>query len=150
MKKSLLSIGLMIGLGLSIALGVGACKSLPTLQEQFTTGCGIVNGDLLTISQSPLLTADQQAKAVTARNLNLKICSAGSSIDVADAQSIANTLLPAVASIIQAIPAFPDGTAVALALNTFGPLAVQFAEQMIANLKTTAPAAASTPVAASS
>jgi hypothetical protein len=147
MKKMLL---LAAGVALS-ALLVVACGSLPTLQEQFNGLCPIVTADLQTISTSPLLNADQQKVALKAHDLNVKICAAGASLNVADVKDLANTALPAVVTIISAIPdtpAFPS-TTIALALNTFGPLALQLVEQTVSTVQgAAAPAAASAPAAA--
>lgn len=127
-----------------------ACHSLPTLQEQFNTLCPIVTSDLQTISTSSLLNADQQSKALKAHDLNVKVCSAGAALNVADVKDLANTALPGIVSIISAIPdtpAFPS-TTIALALNTFGPLALQLVEQTISTVHgASTPAADSAPAA---
>lgn len=144
MKKMLLA----AGVALSALLVVG-CSSLPTLQEQFNTLCPIVTADLQTVSTSSLLNADQQKVAVKAHDLNAKVCSAGASLNVADVKDLANTLLPAVVTIISAVPdtpAFPS-TTIALALNTFGPLALQFVEQTVSTMQGSAASAASVPAA---
>lgn len=135
------------GVGLFACFVVFAgCKSLPTAQEQFNTLCPIVTNDLQVVSTSPLLNANQQAIAQKAHDLNAKVCAAGASLNVQDAKDLANTLLPAVASIVAAVPdtpAFPS-TTIALALNTFGPLVLQLVEQAVATVQ-----GASAPVAAS-
>lgn len=142
MKRMLLTAA---GLALSACFVMFAgCKSLPTVQEQFNTFCPIVTADLQTAATSPLLNAAQQKVAQDAHDLNAKICSAGASLNVQDAKDLANTALPAVVTIISAIPAFPQQTAVVPALQTFGPLALQMVEQIVSTAQ-----GASTPVAAS-
>lgn len=144
MKRTLL---IAASIGAVFALAAG-CKSLPTAQEQFNTFCPIVNADLQTVATSPLLNADQQATAQKAHDLNVKICSAGASLNVADAKDLANTLLPAVVTIVSAVPAFPQQTAVVLALQTFGPIALQMVEQIVASAQgASAAVAASVPAA---
>ncbi|WP_229699567.1 hypothetical protein [Burkholderia cenocepacia] len=56
MKKLML-----LAAGIVASLAIVACNSLPTVQQQFQTGCTIVNGDLAILATSPLLSADQQA-----------------------------------------------------------------------------------------
>ncbi len=158
MKKSLVSTCLMIGLALSIAAGVGACKSVPTIQQQFLDLCPTVTADLKVIGGSPLLNTQQAAilngipgdpthPGIIA--VNTSVCAAGAQLNVTDLQTLHDTLLPAVVTIVQAVPAFPDQTAVLLGLNTFGPLVQGMIDQLIAAaaLKT---APVSAPVAASS
>ena len=144
---------LLLAAGLAALVAFAGCKSLPTVQEQFNTLCPIVTADLQTVSTSPLLNASQQAIAMKAHDLNAKICTAGASLNVADAKDLANTALPAVASIVAAIPdtpAFPS-TAIALALNTFGPIVLQLVEQAFETVQgASSPAVASAPAAASS
>jgi hypothetical protein len=134
-----------------VALALGACTStgapiitLPNAQQQFETLCPIVNADLKTIGTSPLLNASQQAFVMNqVLPKNEAVCSAGAQLNLADAQTLANTMLPAVVTIVQAVP-FPQQTAVELALQTFGPIALQLGEQIVATAQ-----AASAPVAAS-
>src|SRR5579859_6999684 len=109
---------MLLAAGIAACLAFAACKNLPTVQEQFNTFCPIVTADLQTVSTSPLLTVDQQKVAVKAHDLNVKICAAGASLNVTDVKDLANTALPAVVTIISAIPdtpAFPS-TTIALAL----------------------------------
>jgi hypothetical protein len=164
MKKSLFSLGLIICLGLSIAIGIGACKSLPTLQEQFTQLCPVVNGDLQTIGTSPLLNVSQQQIIMGVPGdpskpgvlaVNKAICAAGGQVNVTSMQALHDTLLPSVVMLIQGLPTFPNQTAILLGLNTFGPIVQGLVDQLIAAAAVkTVPASgaipASAPVAASS
>ncbi len=150
MKKLML---LAAGLVASVAL-VAGCKSLPTLQEQFTQACPIVNADLKIIAASPLLTPAQQqllsgvpgdaAKPGIIAS-NEAICTAGAQLNVTDLRTIHDSLLPMAITIVQAVPALPQQQVVLLALQTFGPLVQGMIDQLIT--ATTAPVAASTPLA---
>lgn len=117
---------------------------LPTIQQQFNALCPTVNADLQVLSVTPMLTADQQAIAAHALALNLKICAAGASLNLADVKDLAQTSLPALVSVIAAIPPTPQfpSTAIALALGTFGPMALQLAEQIVSTVHPGAPAPA--------
>ena len=122
------------------------CNSLPTVQEQFQTGCTIVNGDLAILGASPLLNADQQAVInKTVLPGNQAICKAGAQLNVADLRAFHDSLLPAAIGIVQAVPAIPNQPAVLLGLQTFGPMVQALIDQLIT--ATTAPVAASTPLA---
>jgi hypothetical protein len=122
----------------SIAILAG-CNSLPTVQQQFQTGCTIVNGDLAIIAQSPLLNADQQAViSKTVLPANQAICKAGAQLNVTDLKAFHDSLLPAAITIVQAVPALPDQPAILLGLATFGPMVQAIIDQLIA---TAAPAA---------
>ena len=127
------------------------CANLPTAQQQLNALCPTVTADLQTISISPLINPVGQAIAKQAHDVNVVICSAGSSIDVSSAKQLANTLLPQLVVILNAIPptpAFPS-QAIALGLGTFGPLVLQLAEQIISTVPASGAVAASAPVAAS-
>lgn len=139
---------LLLAAGLVALIAFAGCSSLPTVQEQFNTLCPTVTADLQIVATTPLLTADQQKVAQVAHDMNVKVCAAGATVNVADLKDLANTALPAVATIIAAIPPTPQfpSTMIALGINTFGPILLQLAEQIAAPL-TTAPAAA--PAAAS-
>jgi len=148
MKRIML---LAAGLAMSALLFVG-CKSPPTVQEQFQTGCTIVNGDLAILGQSPLLNADQQAVInKTVLPANQAICKAGAQLNVADLKAFHDSLLPAAITIVQAVPALPDQQAILLGLQTFGPMVQALIDQIITAVTpasgASAPAAASTPLA---
>jgi hypothetical protein len=122
----------------SIAILAG-CNSLPTVQQQFQTGCTIVNGDLAIIAQSPLLNANQQAIiSKTVLPANEAICKAGGQLNVADLKAFHDSLLPAAITIVQAVPALPNQPAILLGLATFGPMVQAIIDQLIT---TAAPAA---------
>lgn len=140
MKKLML-----LAAGIVASIAIVACSSLPTVQQQFETGCTIVNGDLAILATSPLLNADQQATiSKTIVPANQAICKAGAQLNVSDLKAFHDTLLPAAITIVQAVPALPQQKAVLLGLQTFGPMVQALIDQ---NLTTTAPAAASTPLA---
>jgi hypothetical protein len=152
MKSMLLATA---GIALSALIFAG-CHSLPTVQKQFQTQCSIVNGDLQTIGTSPLLNAAQQAKVMNViLPANQAICKAGAQLNVADLKAFHDSLLPAVVTIVSGIPdaAFPEKTAVLLALNTFGPMVQAMVDQLITAVATPASGAsaavpASAPAAA--
>ncbi|CAB3731479.1 hypothetical protein LMG22037_05617 [Paraburkholderia phenoliruptrix] len=134
------------GLALSACFAMlVACNSLPTVQQQFQTGCTIVNGDLAIIAASPLLNAEQQS-AITNTILpaNQAICKAGGTLNVTDLKLFHDSLLPAAIAIVQGVPALPNQPAILLGLQTFGPMVQALVDQLIA---TAVPASA--PVAAS-
>lgn len=141
MKKLML-----LAAGIVASLAIVACNSLPTVQQQFQTGCMIVNGDLAILATSPLLSADQQATiSKTILPANQAICKAGAQLNIADLKAFHDSLLPAAITIVQAVPALPQQQAVLLGLQTFGPMVQALIDQI---LTTTAPsAAASTPLA---
>lgn len=137
MKKMLL---IAAGIVLS-ALAIVGCKSLPTVQEQFTQACTIVNGDLQVIGTSPLVSAaDQQTIMEKVLPANKAICAAGGGLNVTNLKAFHDSLLPVAVGIVQSTPTLPDQTLILLALNTFGPL-VQAQIDML--LTAGAPAAAS-------
>jgi hypothetical protein len=122
-------------------VALAACNSLPTVQQQFQTGCTIVNGDLAIIATSPLLNADQQATITkTILPANQAICKAGATLNVADLKAFHDSLLPAAVAIVQGVPALPNQAAILLGLQTFGPMVQAIIDQVIT---------ASAPVAAS-
>lgn len=138
--------------GLVAAVAFAACSSLPTVQQQFQTGCTIVNGDLAILGQSPLLNADQQAVInKTVLPANQAICKAGGQLDVASLKVFHDSLLPAAITIVQAVPALPNQPAILLGLSTFGPMVQALIDQLIAatTVAASSTAAASAPVAAS-
>ncbi|MCO1390999.1 hypothetical protein C6T66_09795 [Burkholderia multivorans] len=140
MKKLML-----LAAGILASLAIVACNSLPTVQQQFQTGCAIVNGDLAILATSPLLSADQQATiSKTILPANQAICKAGAQLNVADLKAFHDSLLPAAITIVQAVPALPQQQAVLLGLQTFGPMVQALIDQI---LTTAAPTAASTPLA---
>lgn len=154
MKKSLLGIALIILGGLTIALSLGACNSLPTLQQQFAQGCTVVNGDLQILAASPLVSpaskelingvpGDPTKPGILA--VNTTICKAGGQLSVANLQMFHDSLLPIAETIVQGAPALPDQQLILLALQTFGPIVQAQIDQLI---HAVAPAA-SAPVAAS-
>jgi hypothetical protein len=133
-------------LAIGAAISFAGCKSLPTLQEQFTTACGIVNGDLQTIGTSPLVSPTDQAKIMNVvLPANKTICAAGGGLNVTNLKEFHDSLLPVAVGIVRSTPTLPDQTLILLALNTFGPL-VQAQIDMILN----AAIPASAPVPASS
>ncbi len=140
MKKLML-----LAAGIVASVAIVACNSLPTVQQQFQTGCTIVNGDLAILATSPLLNSDQQATiSKTILPANHAICKAGSQWNVADLKAFHDSLLPAAITIVQAVPALPQQQAVLLGLQTFGPMVQALIDQI---LTAAAPAAASTPLA---
>ncbi|HEP6275555.1 TPA: hypothetical protein VDA67_006416, partial [Burkholderia vietnamiensis] len=140
MKKLML-----LAAGIVASLAIVACNSLPTVQQQFQTGCTIVNGDLAILATSPLLNADQQAAiSKTILPANQAICKAGAQLNVADLKAFHDSLLPAAITIVQAVPALPQQQAALLGLQTFGPMVQALIDQI---LTTAVPAAASTPLA---
>lgn len=140
MKKLML-----LAAGIVASIAIVACNSLPTVQQQFQTGCTIVNGDLAILATSPLLNADQQATiSKTILPANQAICKAGAQLNVADLKAFHDSLLPAAITIVQAVPALPQQQAVLLGLQTFGPMVQALIDQI---LTTAAPAAVSTPLA---
>lgn len=155
MKRSLFSsLVLTICCGLALALGVAACNSLPTLQQQFTTACGVVNGDLQVIGTSPPVSPDNQVKIMTqVLPANKAICAAGIGVNVTSLRAFHDSLLPVAVGIVQATPTLPDQTMILLALNTFGPLVQAQIDMLLTAIAPTAPAVipapASAPVAAS-
>ncbi|MCL4627504.1 hypothetical protein [Burkholderia multivorans] len=136
---------MLLAAGILASLAIVACNSLPTVQQQFQTGCAIVNGDLAILATSPLLSADQQATiSKTILPANQAICKAGAQLNVADLKAFHDSLLPAAITIVQAVPALPQQQAVLLGLQTFGPMVQALIDQI---LTTAAPTAASTPLA---
>ncbi|MDN7490614.1 hypothetical protein QZM35_23155 [Burkholderia sp. AU45274] len=134
MKKLLLAAGVLA------SVAIVGCNSLPTAQQQFQTGCTIVNGDLTILATSPLLNADQQATiSKTILPANQAICKAGAQLNVTNLKAFHDTLLPAAITIVQAVPALPDQQAVLLGLQTFGPMVQALIDQF---LTTAAPAPA--------
>lgn len=115
------------------AIALAACNSLPTVQQQFATGCAIVNGDLAVLAASPLLSAEQQTvismKIIPA---NQAICKAGAQLNVADLKNFHDSLLPAVIGVVQSIPALPNQPAILLGLSTFGPMVQAIIDQLLA------------------
>jgi hypothetical protein len=146
MKRTLLQVA---GALLLVAC-FAACKSLPTLQQQFTTACPVVTADLETLSTSPLIgSADQDALAKAAK-ANKAFCAAGGQLNVTDLKAFHDSLLPAAIAVVNGNPLIPDQTAILLVLNTFGPVVQQMIDQIITAATpaaASAPAAASTPLA---
>lgn len=126
---------------------LSACSGLPTAQERFQTACTIVNGDLAIIGASPLLNADQQ-KIINEQVLpaNKAICAAGGQLNVASLKQFHDSLLPAAVTIVQAVPAIPNQTAVLMGLQTFGPMLQVIIDQLITTAAK-APDGASSPLA---
>ncbi|KVV22293.1 hypothetical protein WK80_22140 [Burkholderia multivorans] len=140
MKKLML-----LAAGIVASVAIVACNYLPTVQQQFQTGCTIVNGDLTILATSPLLSADQRAAiSRTILPANQAICKAGAQLNVADLKAFHDSLLPAAITIVQSVPALPQQQAVLLGLQTFGPMVQALIDQI---LTTAAPAAAPTPLA---
>lgn len=111
---------------------IAGCSSLPTVQQQFATGCAIVNGDLTVLAVSPLLSAEQQTVIATkVLPANLAICKAGAQLNVADLRAFHDSLLPAVTTIVQGLPALPEQQGILLALATFGPMVQAIIDQLI-------------------
>ncbi|NBI44992.1 hypothetical protein [Burkholderia sp. ISTR5] len=132
--------------GIVASVALVACNSLPTIQQQFQTGCTIVNGDLAILATSPLLNVDQQSKiSKTILPANEAICKAGAQLNVADLKAFHDSLLPAAIDIVQAIPAIPNQPSILLALQTFGPMVQAIIDQLITTV--VAPAATPTPLA---
>lgn len=134
------------GLALAACFALFAGCSLPSLQQQFATYCGIVNTDLETLGSAPQLTADQQATIMQkVLPANEKICAAGVKVNVSDLKSFHDSLLPVVIAIVQATPALPNQTLILLGLQTFGPLVQMQVDQLITVV---APPASAPPAAA--
>ncbi|MCA8195495.1 hypothetical protein [Burkholderia vietnamiensis] len=135
---------MLLAAGVVASIAIVACNSLPTVQQQFETGCTIVNGDLAILATSSLLNADQQATiSKTILPANQAICKAGAQLNVADLKAFHDSLLPAAITIVQAVPALPQQQAVLLGLQTFGPMVQALIDQI---LTTAGPTAASTPL----
>jgi hypothetical protein len=140
MKKTL---RIATGLALSACFVFAGCKSLPSVQEQFQTGCTIVNGDLTILSTSPLLSPAQQATiANTILPANEAICKADGQLNVTNLKAFHDSLLPAAIAIVAGVPAIPNQPAVLLGLQTFGPMVQAMIDQIIT---AAAPAPASSP-----
>lgn len=148
MKKLML-----LAAGIIASVAIVACNSLPTVQQQFQTGCTIVNGDLAFLATSPMLKADQRETISGVPGdptkpgilpVNQAICKAGAQLNVTDLKAFHDSLLPAAIMIVQAVPALPNQQAILLGLQTFGPMVQALIDQI---LTTTAPTAASTPLA---
>lgn len=123
---------MLLAAGIAACVAFAGCKSLPTAQEQFNTGCTIVNGDLAIIGQSPLLNqAQQDAINKTILPANQAICKGGATLNVSDLKEFHDSLLPAAIAIVQGIPAFPNQPAVLLGLQTFGPMVQAMIDQII-------------------
>ncbi|KVP90696.1 hypothetical protein WJ95_09315 [Burkholderia ubonensis] len=123
---------MLLAAGIAASIAFAGCSSLPTVQEQFQTGCTIVNGDLAILTTSPLLNADQQATiSKTILPANQAICKAGAQLNVTDLKAFHDTLLPAAITIVQAVPALPQQQAVLLGLQTFGPMVQALIDQLI-------------------
>ncbi|MDN7993592.1 hypothetical protein QZM97_26285 [Burkholderia orbicola] len=136
-----MKVRMLLAAGVAASIAFAGCSSLPTVQQQFQTGCTIVNGDLTILGQSPLLTAAQQ-DAINKEILpaNEAICKAGGELNVANLKAFHDSLLPAAIAIVEGVPAIPNQPAVLLALQTFGPMVQALIDQLIV---------ASAPVAAS-
>lgn len=118
------------------AIALAACNSLPTVQQQFATGCTIVNGDLVVLGASPLLSpAQQDTINKTVLPANQAICKAGAQLNVADLKAFHDSLLPAVVTIVQSVPALPDQQAILLGLATFGPMVQALIDQLLVGVK---------------
>lgn len=143
----------LLTLALSLTLGLFACKSLPTIQEQFNTLCPVVTADLKTLSTSPLFGASDQKSLASAANANGALCTAGGTLNVTDLKAFHDSLLPAAVALVQNNPLIPDQTAILLALNTIGPIVQNLIDQAITAVATvqaaSAATAASAPVPAS-
>lgn len=135
------------GLALSACFAFSGCAngpSIPTLQQQFQTGCTIVNGDLAILATSPLLTPDQQATiSKTILPANEAICKSGGQLNVADLRAFHDSLLPAAIAIVKAAPLIPNQPVVLLGLETFGPMVQALIDQVAFATKAPAPAPAS-------
>lgn len=121
------------------------CKSLPTLQEQFTQACPIVTADLKTLSTSPLIGSADQVALAKAADANKAICAAGGQLNVTALKAFHDSLLPAAVAVVNGNPLIPNQTLVLLALNTFGPIVQQMIDQVITAVAP-APAVAPDPV----
>lgn len=140
--KSMLRIAAGLALAACFVVFAG-CNSLPTVQQQFQTGCAIVNGDLSIIATSPLLSPAQQEQITkTILPANQALCKAGATLNVSDLKAFHDSLLPAAIAIVQGVPALPDQQAVLLGLQTFGPMVQALIDQVIT---AAAPAPASSP-----
>ena len=137
----------------ALTLGLSACSIFksPTVQQQVAAQCVIINGDAAIIGASPLLNADQQ-KFVNEKFLpaNKAVCAGVATLNVnaADLKTLHDSLLPAVVTLVQGLPAFPNQTAILLGLNTFGPLLQLEVDQIIMATQKTAPASSPAPASA--
>jgi hypothetical protein len=123
---------MLLAAGFAACLAFAGCNSLPTVQQQFQTGCTIVNGDLAIIAASPLLNADQQATITkTILPANQALCKAGATLNVVDLKQFHDSLLPAAIAIVQGVPGIPEQPAVLLGLQTFGPMVQALIDQLI-------------------
>jgi|GEM_PF-2740722 len=142
------------GLALSACvIAFAGCKNLPTVQQTFSTACPIIANDLQVVADSPLVSADDQAKLNKDVIPKAKaICTAGGQLNVTNLKAFHDSLLPMAVMIVQAVPMLPDQTLILLALQTFGPLVQQQVDMLITAVTTpaSAPTAASAPAAAAS
>lgn len=146
MKRTLLNVA---GAILLVAC-FAACKSLPTLQQQFTQACPIVTADLETLSTSPLIGSSDQDALAKAAKANKAFCAAGGQLNVTDLKAFHDSLLPAAVAVVNGNPLIPNQTEILLVLNTFGPIMQQMVDQLITAVTAPAssPAPASTPAVA--
>jgi len=152
MKKYLCSVAAVAAIAGALALG--ACSSIPNVQQQFVSACGVVNADLPLIAQLPVAQADRDFITKTLLPANEALCTsvANAKLNATDLKTFHDQLLPAAVAIVNALPPTPTQQAAMLALVTIGPIVQQLVDSLIVVVAPTpasAPAAASAPLAAS-
>jgi|ERR1700744_1176863 len=139
MQKILLSA--ICACGMVACASTGVSQSIPTPQQLLTDFCPIVNADLKVLSESPLLSSQQQSVVANIASINSNVCAAGAQIDVSDLQSLDQTAFPALIALVSAIPGLPDQQAILLGLTLAQPILAQVAQSVAA--QAAVPAAAS-------
>lgn len=128
MKKMLL---IAAGVALSALVGCANAPALPSLQQQFTQMCPVVNADLAVLAASPTLTVAQQDSIKQVLAANQLICSTGAELNVTSLRAFHDSLLPVAVAVVQATPAIPNQPLVLLALQLFGPVVQGMVDQLI-------------------
>ena len=150
MKKLML---LAAGLVASVAMLAGCNGSAPTLTfaQQVSIACGAAKGEIAILQGDGIFTggaADTLEKTIKPAVGNA--CTAGSTITTPDLQTIVNTTLPLVKSLVDSSSLSPDKIKAADAAIDTGVLAFNMAISLAPAATPTAasaPAAASTPLA---
>lgn len=140
-----------------VALALTACGgTAPTLtfQQQVAIACGAANGEIAILQGDGVFTggaADMLTKTI--KPAVMKVCAAGASMAKPDLQTIVNTTLPLVKSMVDSSSLSPDKIKAADAAIDTGVLAFNVAislEPAITATAASAPAAASTPLSGAS
>lgn len=150
MKKLML---LAAGLVASVALLAGCNGSAPTLTfaQQVSIACGAAKGEIAILQGDGVFTggaADTLTKKV--QPAADKACTAGATVTTPDLQTLVNTTLPLVKSLVDSSSLAPDKIKAADAAIDTGVLAFNVAISLAPSATSTAasaPVAASTPLA---